>query len=255
MRTPPGRTLPLSLPRRLICDYLYFAKRVPSVPVERRMSLAGLVAAREAASPRPSWCSIFLKAYGFVCDAFPELRRAYLDWPWPRLYEHPVNVATIAVERAFEDENAVVFVHLKRPETHSLMELTDWLDYHKHVPVESDGALRRQFRLARLPGPLRRAVWALALRGWGRKRAHFFGTFGVSAYSGLGATSLHQLSALTSVLTYVVIGGDSEVDVRIVYDHRVMDGSTVARALAHLERVLTQEIVAELRYLEAVEVA
>jgi hypothetical protein len=36
------------------------------------------------------------------------------------------------------------------------------------------------------------------------------------------------------------------VDVRIVYDHRVLDGATVARALARLEDVLNGEIAAEL---------
>ncbi len=30
-----GRTLPLSIPRRLIGDLLYFARDVPSVPVQR----------------------------------------------------------------------------------------------------------------------------------------------------------------------------------------------------------------------------
>ena len=32
------------------------------------------------------------------------------------------------------------------------------------------------------------------------------------------------------------------LDVRIIYDHRVMDGSTVARALADLEEVLNHEL-------------
>jgi pyruvate/2-oxoglutarate dehydrogenase complex dihydrolipoamide acyltransferase (E2) component len=34
--------------------------------------------------------------------------------------------------------------------------------------------------------------------------------------------------------------------VRFNYDHRVMDGATVARALQSLERILTRTIVAEL---------
>jgi hypothetical protein len=36
--------------------------------------------------------------------------------------------------------------------------------------------------------------------------------------------------------------------VRIIYDHRVVDGATVARALLDLEKVLNQEIVAELQH-------
>ena len=34
--------------------------------------------------------------------------------------------------------------------------------------------------------------------------------------------------------------------VRIIYDHRVMDGATVARALALLEQILNHDICAEL---------
>src|SRR5689334_11247055 len=104
-----GFYLPLSRPRRLICDFLHFANQVPSVPVERRMNLASLVAAREVATPKPSWCSIFTKAWGFTCAAHPALRRSYLGFPWPRLYQHPSSVATIAVERPYGDEDAVFF--------------------------------------------------------------------------------------------------------------------------------------------------
>jgi hypothetical protein len=52
-----------------------------------------------------------------------------------------------------------------------------------------------------------------------------------------------------------VIGPDGGLDVRIIYDHRVMDGTTVARALGDLERVLRHEIVAELRYMRGVDAA
>jgi pyruvate/2-oxoglutarate dehydrogenase complex dihydrolipoamide acyltransferase (E2) component len=73
------------------------------------------------------------------------------------------------------------------------------------------------------------------------------GTFGVTSYSGLGAESLHPLSPLTATLNYGVIGHNGSVDVRIIYDHRVMDGATVARALARMEEVLNEGLVGELR--------
>ena len=97
MSQPKGRNLALSLPRRFICDLLHFARRVPTVPVQRRMNVAAVVAARAASAPRPSWAAIFTKAYGFVCAARPELaaassrspsrtststRPASPRWPW-----------------------------------------------------------------------------------------------------------------------------------------------------------------------------
>jgi hypothetical protein len=247
MHQARGLNIPLSLPRRLICDMLHFAHFVPSVPVQRRMQLADLVAARAASDPRPSWCGIFTKAYAIVTDANPILRRAYLTFPWPHLYQHPTNIATIVIERRLRDEDAVFFVHLSHPETRSLFEIDATLRRYKELPLDQVSAIRRALRTTRWPLPVRRFLWWFALNVSGAKRAHFFGTSGISVYAGLGASSLHPLSVLTSTLNYGVIDTDGGVDVRLVYDHRVLDGSTVARALADLERVLHQEILSEVR--------
>jgi hypothetical protein len=246
MPQPAGRTLPLSLPRRFIGDLVHFAHRVPSVPVERRMRLAPLVNARRALDPRPSWCAIFTKAYGFVAQARPELRRAYLTFPWARLYEHPCNVASVAVERRVGSEEAVVFGNIPSPEQKSLQELDQKLHCLKEEPVAAIGSVRRALRVSRLPRPLRRLLWWTGLNLSGRKRAHFMGTYGVTVYSGLGAASLHPLSPLTTTLNYGVISPRGSVNVRLCYDHRVLDGATVARALRHLEEVLHNELLAEL---------
>jgi len=254
MSQPRGVTIPLSLPRRLMCDLLYYAQQIPSVPVQRHMDLTEVIAAREAAAPRPSWCAIFTKAYGFVTAAYPELRRCYLSFPWPRLYEHPVNVAMLAVERDYGDEKAVFFAHIDDPHTLALPEIDAKLRRYKEAPLESVGTFRRCLLISRLPRFLRRWLWWYALNVSGRKRVRFLGTYGVTVYGGLGAASLHPRGVMTTTLNYGHIS-DGGVDVRLVYDHRVLDGCTVARALADLERVLRHEIVAELGYYRAVEAA
>ncbi len=76
-----GRSLSLSLPRRFVGDLLHFAQKVPTVPVQRRMNIAPLMAARRDAFPRPSWCALFTKAYGMVAAQRPELRRATCLFP------------------------------------------------------------------------------------------------------------------------------------------------------------------------------
>jgi hypothetical protein len=68
-------------------------------------------------------------------------------------------------------------------------------------------------------------------------------------YSALNAESLHPLSPLTALLNYGVIERDGSVAVRIMYDHRVMDGATVARALGRMEQILNSVIRDELRAL------
>src|ERR1700680_3825110 len=121
-----GRSLALSLPRRFICDLLHFAQKVPTVPVQRRMNIARLLTARRQAFPRPSWCSLFTKAYAMVAAARPELRRAYLSFPWPHLYEHPVSIASVAIERRLGEEDAVFFVQIRGAEEHTPEQLDDY---------------------------------------------------------------------------------------------------------------------------------
>jgi hypothetical protein len=242
-----GRTLPLTTPRRLIGDLLHFARAVPTVPVQRRMNVADLVEIRVRAPQRISWCAIFTKAFARTAVQMPELRRAYLSFPWARLYEHPCSVATVTVERFYQGENATFFAHLTSPETKTLLALDTKLRQYKIDPIESVAYYRRSLAIGRLPGWLRRPGWWYLLNGYGPWRALVAGTFGVSVYSGLGAESLHPLSPLTTTLNYGVVEGDGSVPVRITYDHRVMDGPTVARALALLEDVLHQEVLPELR--------
>jgi hypothetical protein len=238
MGEPRGRRLPLSLPRRLIGDLMHFAQKLPTVPVQRRMNIAPLVAARQLARPRPSWCALFTKAYAMVAARRPQLRRAYLSFPWPHLYEHPVSIASIAVERRVYDEDAVLFAQIRGPEHHTPEQLDSFIKDCKELPVERVGTFRRALRISRLPRVLRRFIWWLGLNSSGYKRARNLGTFGVSVYSGLGAEGLHPLSPLTTTLNYGVIAEDGAVDVRVVYDHRVLDGATVARALEDLEGIL-----------------
>lgn len=245
-----GRNLPLSLPRRVMGDLLAFAKAIPSVPVQRQMNVAAVAAARAglASTPdAPGWCAVFAKAYGLAAARFPELRRAYLSLPRPHLYEHPYSVASIAFEREYCGEKAVFWGHLRHPVRQPLRQLQAQLRHFKEAPVESIRAFRRPLLVARLPMPLRRLLWWVGLNFSGRKRAGYFGTFGISVYSGLGAESLHPISPLTGTLNYGPIGRDGSVCVRIVYDHRVVDGANVARFLGCLEEVLNGEIVQELR--------
>jgi hypothetical protein len=234
-------------------DFLHFAGKVPSVPIQRQMNLARLVEARELAVPKPSWCALFTKAWGMTCAANPALRRAYLGWPWPRLYQHPHSVANIAIERPYGSDNAVFFVQINRPEACPLTEIDGRIKWFKDRPLGSTGAVRRQLLLARQPQLVRRLLWRLALDGSGRHRARLLGTFGVQSCSGHGAELLHPPCLHSSTLGHGIIGPNGDVAVRVAYDPRAVDGAVVARALGDLERFLGHELLAELRYLEGVD--
>ena len=244
--TPPGRghSVPLSVPRKVVCDLLHFASKVPTVPVQRVIDIAALTGPRKDATTRISWPAVFTKAYAILCRRTPEFRRAYIEYPWARLYEHPFPIASLAIEREYLGETGVFFAYIPETDRMTLPELEAAITRQRTEPVEELFAYT--FWIYRMPRFLRRFLWWYMINVRGARKAEFIGTFGLSVYSSLGAESLHPLSPLTSTINYGVIDENGRVTVRIVYDHRVMDGSTVARALIRLEEILNGEILREL---------
>jgi hypothetical protein len=240
-----GRSIKLSIQRRMVIDLLYFACAVPTVPVQKYMSIADLVAARAACRDRPKWTAIFVKAFALVAEEVPELRRAYVKIPWPHLYEYPTSKAGVMIEREYRGEPALCPVSIKDPARQPLSAIGEVIQHAATTPIDKFKEFQRWKRLTLAPRPLRRLLWWIGLNV-GRQRGNFFGTFGVSVYSALNAESLHPLSPLTALLNYGVIDRDGGLEVRIMYDHRVMDGATVARALGRMEEILNSVIVEEI---------
>jgi hypothetical protein len=238
-----GRPVPLSPVRRLVVDLTRL--HVPSVPVQRMMNLKAVVEARAAAG-RPAWSAIFAKAYGLVAEDMPILRRAFVKLPFEHLYEYPVSSASIVVERDHRGEMVVLTNLIRDPAHTSIAAMSDEIRRAKTVPLEEVKAFKRMLSLARWPTLLRRLIWWLGLN-IGRQRGNYFGTFGISVYASLGSESLHPISPLTAVINTGIIGADGVVPVRIMYDHRVLDGSMVARTLEQLEGRLTGPVLEELR--------
>ncbi|HEY1377789.1 MAG TPA: hypothetical protein VGF55_13405, partial [Gemmataceae bacterium] len=116
----------------------------------------------------------------------------------------------------------------------------------RETPVEQVGAFRQILRLGRLPWPARRFVFWQTLTLSGFKRAKRFGTFMVSSQGGLGADQEHPIAPVTTYLTFGPIR-EGRVTARLIYDHRVMDGRDIARALVDLEAAVNGEVVAELQ--------
>jgi hypothetical protein len=244
-----GRRIPLSLPRRWIGDMMALSRRVPIVTFERRMDVSAVVAARAALSPAPAWSLLFLKAFSIVAARRPELRRSYVPFPVPHLFESKDSIGSLAFEREFEGEPAVFFGLARTPDRQSIPELVGHLDRWKCQPVEGFQDFRRMMKISRLPLPLRRLCWWYGLNTSGPRRARVFGTFGVSVTAALGGTALNLIAPLTTTLNYGVLSDDGRLDVRLHVDHRVLDGAPAARALADLEGVLRTEVASELRAL------
>ena len=85
------------------------------------------------------------------------------------------------------------------------------------------------------------------MRSAAAKRATRIGTFSLSTLAGFSATNRFHPTICTTSLSYGPLDDEGRCLVTVIADHRVLDGATVAKALARLEEVLATEIVAELR--------
>lgn len=249
----PGRNVALSPGRRIMCDMLRASQGLPAVSLERQINLRAVQEARRSCVEPPSWFALFIKAYALVAWRRPVMRRSFIRFPWARLYEHDFNVVSLPVERRIGDEDVVLFGRIWCPEEKSLRELNHEIRRLKTIPVEEEERFRFQLRVARLPALLRRLLWWLGLHVSGHWRMVQVGTFGITGVASLGANSLHFLSPLTYALSVSAIQPDGTAVVRLIWDHRVVDGVQPALALAEFEQCLNGELLAELRTLATAE--
>jgi hypothetical protein len=244
-----GKTIRISPFRRLVIDLMTFSQKVPTVTVDRRMNLSRLVIARQSCVPRPTWTALFTKGYALAAAGEPRLRRCYMGFPRPRFYEHPKNIATLNIGRRVDDEDVVLHAHVRSPENRGLIQLDAIVRHFMETPVAQIDSYRRCTRVSCLPGPLRRLVMWATLNLFGRRRCHNFGTFGLTSVAGQGAGILNLVPLLTTTLHYGLFDDKGCLDVRLAFDHRVLDGALAAEALLQLETVLLGQILDEVRAL------
>lgn len=241
-----GTVRKITLPRRLVADLMHASLRVPFVSLTRPLNLRGLSEARAQAVQRPGWAAIFVKAFALVAREQPILRTLYVKWPLPAFYELPRSVAMVAIARVEDGQECVLPQKVAAPDEMSLAAVDALIRHAKEAPIDEVPAFRKILRTTRLPLPLRRLFWAIGLN-FGRQRANYFGSFGVTSVAAYGAGQLHAISPGPFVLSYGVERPDQTIEVVLRWDHRVTDAAPMARALSRLEQVLNTEIAAELR--------
>ncbi len=239
-----GRRLGIDESRRLVLDVLHYSADVPCFPVEQLMDMRQVARLRSQTNSRISWTVLFAKAYGRVACEIPLLRRAYLAWPWPHLFEYSGSVATIAVNRQYRGDNRLFWARLPRPEESSLLDLQHQLERFQTAPVEQ--VFDRHLLMSRLPTLARRILWWSRLNLAPRQRARRIGTFGMSSMAGLGVYNRLHPHFLTSSLSFGPLQDDGGMLVSVLCDHRVLDGVPAAQAINRLEEVLRGEIAEEL---------
>jgi hypothetical protein len=241
-----GTVRKISLPRRLVADLMHASIRIPFVSLSRPLNIHQLLEARALAAQPPGWAAIFVKAFSLVARDEAVLRTLYVKWPWPSFYELPRSVAMIAIARLEHGQDCVLPQKVPAADTLPLSEIDAQIRHAKHGPIAEVPAFRKILRVTRLPLPLRRLMWLVGLN-FGRQRANWFGSFGVTSVAAYGGGELHALSPGPFILSYGVVAADQTIDVVIRWDHRITDAALIAKSLTRLEQVLNTEIAAEMR--------
>jgi hypothetical protein len=241
-----GTVRKISMPRRLVADLMHASIRVPFVSLARPLNVRPLLEARALSAKPPGWAAIFVKAFSRVAKDEPVLRTLYIKWPWPSFYELPRSVAMVAIARREDGQDCVLPQKVRAPNELPLSEVDAMIRHAKDAPIADLPAFRKMLWATRLPLPLRRLIWLIGLN-FGRQRANYFGSFGVTSVAAYGAGQLHAISPGPFVLSYGVVAPDQTIDVVLRWDHRITDAALIAKALNRLEQVLNTEIAAELR--------
>ena len=236
MKLAKGRYLPLSLPRRMVSDMLFAGQQLTLIPGERTMQLAEVVTARQAAWPKPSWLSLFIKAYANVAVRRPELRRVFLTWPWPRLFEYDETVVAISVEREWQGERVLL------PCPHSVAR-TKIIAGNRRRPADLQrAACRIHLRFPRCPAPRQPSdvpaplVLAAIDEQSATAAGQFLGTLGGSVTAGMGEIALSLITPWTLTFFYDAVEDDGSQVVRVMFDHRVCNGRVICSTLKEVER-------------------
>lgn len=242
-----GKRIKLSNGRRLVEDIIEIANQTPLAAFAGDYD-AGLVEKfRRYTRPKISWNVLYMKAYACVCAQNPALRQLYVGLPWGHLYEHKRNVCMMTIAREHEGQERLFFARFNEPENRSLVDLQKHYDHYRKAPIEEIKQFRHQIKFANCPKFLRRLAYWTLFNFFPMKRASHMGTFGISisGYKGCYAET-HHLGTNTTILGVDPLPKNGVSRLVLTFDHRVMDGTPVTKALQQLHHFMTTAIKVEL---------
>lgn len=242
-----GKRIRLSNDRRLVCDIIELARRMPTAPITRTLDVVELSALRRKARPRISWQLIMMRAYALVARDFPQLRQVYAPWPWPHIYEHPESVCMMTVDREIEGEHRLFFARFCQPENYTLVQLQELFDYYRRRPITEIRHLAHQVQFASMPRWVRFFGWRLMTHLMPRSRAKQMGTFGMSLSGFRETKGVFHLGPTTTTLGYDQFCRDGKAFVTLTFDHRILDGKPAIDVLNGFDEVLHGQVKDELR--------
>lgn len=143
--------------------------------------------------------------------------------------------------------NVSFFARFNSPEESTLVELQEQFDYYRRAPIAEIKQFRHQINFAKAPRFARRFAWWALANLWPRKRASHMGTFGMSISGNKGCYGVsHHLGPATTTLGVDPFPKKGVSKIVMTFDHRVMDGAPVTKAMQKMHHMLTTAVKVEL---------
>lgn len=247
----PRKRIKLSNGRRLVCDIVRLANKVPAYGLIKDVDVRPLTEVRKHIQPKLAWTTIMMKAYAQVGCRIPELRQHYVSFPWPQIYQHDRNVAMVVVSREYEGEERLLFARINSPEERSLLELHEEMEHYRNAPVNEIRQFRHQIRFARMPSLVRRVGWWLLMNVFARKTPSKLGTFGISVSTAKDIWGTRHLSPGTSTVGVDLVSRGGIGRTLLTFDHRIFDAIPAGKVFLELIKELHGPILTEMRQIAA----
>jgi len=239
--------IPLTNDRRLVCDIIDIARKIPTAPVHCEIDVTELKQLRRQTSEAISWQVIMMRAFALLSREMPKLRQLYAPWPRPHIYQHPESVCLLTVAREHQGQERLFFARFCQPENLSLIQLQAQFDHYRKAPINEIRQLKHQLRFARMPWLIRKIGWTLLTHVMPGSRARQMGTFGMSLSGFRQVRGSYHLSPCTSTLGYDQLCRKGKAYVTLTFDHRILDGKPAVDVLGRLADVLKNQVTAEFR--------
>ncbi|HSV68391.1 MAG TPA: 2-oxo acid dehydrogenase subunit E2 [Mycobacteriales bacterium] len=250
---PAGARRPFPAARRGTYAFLRDARDTCHVYLMADVDATALRAARRANEGKLSYVSFVVKAAADVLTGYPDARAVLHDGPRPRLAVFDDVHAKVLFDKTVDGQRCVVSGTVLAAQSRTVLEVQDAIDTYKDAEVAETGPFAQVRRMQRLPLPLVRLVYRLALRDPAR-RAALQGTFAVTSIGHEPVRAIFPMVSGTlgfgvgriadeAVVRAGEIGVAPRFTLSLSFDHRVLDGAMAAEVLARVkDRLETWEM-------------
>ncbi len=231
--------------RRGTYTFLQDARETCHVYLAADVDATRLKAARAATNGKISFISFVVKAAADVVTEYPDARSVLRDGIRPRLAVVDDVHAKVLFDKTVDGQRCVVSGTVPCGPERSVLEVQDAIDTYKNADVAATGPFRQVRRMQRLPLPVARIVYRLALRDPVR-RATLQGTFSVTSVGHEPVRAIYPM--ITGALGFgigriadVPVARDGQVRIApqftlsLAFDHRVLDGALASEVLARVK--------------------